>query len=387
MNISKRSLCIPPSLTRSLFNKAKEYDDVIDLTLGDPDFNTPNDIKEAGIRAIKENKSHYSMNAGIYEARCAVSERVKNVWNVDCCPDKNVILTVGGMEALYLALLSLVDAEDEVILFAPYYVNYMHMVRMCGGKPVVLDCYDTISGLSIDAKKLESVITEKTVAIIINSPNNPTGDIIGYESLKSISEIANKYDLTVISDEVYRTLIYDGLKHHSILELDNMAERTILIDSLSKEFCMTGWRLGFAYGPEKVISSMIKLQENVAACANVPAQYALIQAYMSNGDNNMITKFCQRRDCLVKILSEVTAICFNVPKGTFYMFVDISRLNIDSEEFAYRLLEKKHIAVVPGKAYGESYGRYIRIAFTKDIEQIKKAAYGIRDFISELIDE
>lgn len=384
MKLSNRANMIKPSLTRKLFNQAKQYNDVIDLTLGDPDFNTPDHIKEAGVTAIRKNKSHYSMNAGIYEARVAVSKRVREIWNVENNADENIIITVGGMEALYLALQSIVDDGDEVIIFAPYYVNYYQMIQMCGGEPVIVDTYSIEDGLNISEEILEKSVTEKTTAIIINSPNNPTGGIVSKESLNAIFNIAEKYDLMIISDEVYRTLIYDDNKHESILQFKNAARRTILVDSLSKEFCMTGWRIGYALGPKEVISAMTKLQENVAACANVPAQYALITAYSKRDMESeaFCDKFSKRRDILCNALKDINGIKFRIPEGTFYLFVNISELGMTSEEFAYGLLTEEHVAVVPGKAYGDNYDGYIRIAFTKDTDSLISAAKKIKDFIS-----
>lgn len=383
MKIANRSKQIVSSLTRALFNETKKYNGVIDLTLGDPDFDTPKNIKEAGVKAILNNKTHYSENAGLIEARKAVCEHIKEIWDIDASTE-NVAITVGGMEALYLALLSIVDPGDEVIIFAPYYVNYFQMIAMCGGTPVIVDGYDSKKGISIEKELLEDKITEKTVAIIINSPNNPTGGVIPKESLRAIAELSQKYDIAVISDEVYRVLTYDGNKHESILQFDEAKKRTILIDSLSKEFCMTGWRIGYAYGPSDIIASMVKLQENVAACASVPAQYALISAYRSNISNKAIVdEFCKRRDQLCESLSRFKGIKYQKPQGTFYLFVDISDLNMSGEEFAYRLLREKHVAVVPGKAYGDSYDKYIRIAFTKDIKVLEEAAERIGEFIIE----
>ena len=308
----------------------------------------------------------------------------QTIWNVENNADENIIITVGGMEALYLALQSIVDDGDEVIIFAPYYVNYYQMIQMCGGEPVIIDTYSIEDGLNISEEILEKSVTEKTTAIIINSPNNPTGGIVSKESLNAIFNIAEKYDLMIISDEVYRTLIYDDNKHESILQFKNAARRTILVDSLSKEFCMTGWRIGYALGPKEVISAMTKLQENVAACANVPAQYALITAYSKRDMESeaFCDKFSKRRDILCNALKDINGIKFRIPEGTFYLFVNISELGMTSEEFAYGLLTEEHVAVVPGKAYGDNYDGYIRIAFTKDTDSLISAAKKIKDFIS-----
>lgn len=389
MRLSQRTRSVKPSLTRKLFNMAKDFDDVIDLTLGDPDFNTPNTIKQAGIRAIENNYSHYTMNAGAREARTVIAEHVKKIWSVDCDPDENLIVTVGGMEALFLALLSIVDSGSEVILFSPYYVNYLQMVEICGGTPVVIDAYSSEKGMVIDETVLEERINEKTVAIILNSPNNPTGAVLSAESLHAIAALAEKRDLTIISDEVYRTLLYDGRKHESILQFPQALPRTVLIDSASKEYSMTGWRIGYAYGPEKIISAMIKLQENVAACANVPAQYALAAAYQTKIMETaaMREEFQKRRDILCAELGKIEGLKFYKPQGAFYLFADISACGVSSEEFAYGLLEREHVAVVPGKAYGDMYDGFIRIAFTKKTEVLEQAAKKMKEYIDDMVTE
>lgn len=381
MKISERANRITPSLTRKLFNMAKKYDDVIDLTLGDPDLAQPDELCDAAYEAMKSNKMHYSANAGLLETRLAISDRISGVWGLECDPNKNVIVTVGGMEALYLSLLSTIDPGDEVIVFAPYYVNYIQMIELCGGVPVILNVYDTRNGIVINRQEFEQAITDKTIAVIINSPNNPTGCIINKEMLKIIAETAEKHNLMIISDEVYRTLIYDGKQHESIMQFDEAKNRTILIDSLSKEYSMTGWRLGYAYGPEMIIANMIKLQENVAACASVSSQYALIAAYKKKLSNRyIIDEFQKRRDYFYEKMSGFESFITSIPQGTFYMFVDISKTGMKSEEFAYKLLDDCHIAVVPGVTYGEMYDDYIRIAFTRDIGVLETAIARLKKY-------
>lgn len=381
MKISKRACKIQPSLTRKLFNMASKYDNVIDLTLGDPDLISPMELRSAAFNSMNENKMHYSANAGLEDARKAISNHVREIWNTPCNYDENIIITVGGMEALYLSLLSIVDPGDEVIIFAPYYVNYVQMIEMCGGIPIIINAYDNKKGLYVNEKIINSSISDKTVAVIINSPNNPTGDIFSKEMLKKIVNISEQNDLLIISDEVYRTLTYDNVKHESILQFDNALNRTLLVDSLSKEYSMTGWRIGYAFGPKGIISNMVKLQENVAACAPVSSQYALIEAYDNHIKNQyIIDEFQKRRDYLYNELVNIKNMNPMLPKGTFYMFVNIKGTSMNSEEFAYNLLENVQVAVVPGIAYGEMYDNYVRIAFTKDIETLKEAVLRIKKF-------
>lgn len=382
MRVSKRVLNIEPSLTRQMFNLAKNYDDVIDLTLGDPDLAPPEEIRMAAYRAIECNKLHYSANAGVYEAREAIAERIAQIWNRGYDPEKNIVVTVGGMEALFLSLSCMIEKGDEVIVLAPYYVNYLQMIEICGGKPIIVETYDLEKGLYINEEILDEAITEKTVGIIVNSPNNPTGDIMSQEMLKRIAKIVVKYDLFVISDEVYRALLYDGRVHESILQFPEVANRTIVIDSLSKEYSMTGWRIGYAFGPEEIISNMIKLQENVAACATVSSQYALIEAYKNKISNQYIVdEFRKRRDYFYESVLDLGLLKSQKPKATFYIFVDISQTGYQSVEFAYKLLADAHVAVVPGVVYGDAYDNYVRVAYTKNVEVLKGAVERIQTFL------
>ena len=384
MKTAQRVVNLKTSLTRTLFNQAKNYNDVIDLTLGDPDLSTPEIIKEAAIDSIKNDRTKYSANAGLLSARQAIASHVKKVWNINYSPEDNITLTVGGMEGLFLSLFSTIDIGDEVIVFAPYYPNYIEMIKSCGGVPVIYDCYDPNSGIKIIKKDLLQKVTSKTTSIIINNPGNPTGAVFDKKDLKVIAEIAEEFDLLIISDEVYHSLIYDGKTHNSILTIISAQNRTILIDSLSKEFCMTGYRIGYACGPAFIIKKMVNLQENIAACAPLPSQYALLRAYSETPDTNYIIKeFELRRNILFNELAKCPKIKCILPNSTFYMFVNISATGYDSYTFAEKLLSKKHVAVVPGISYGENYDNYIRIAFTKQQSILKTAATEIVKFIGE----
>ncbi|MCD8291715.1 MAG: pyridoxal phosphate-dependent aminotransferase [Prevotella sp.] len=384
MRVSELSNRIEPSLARHLFNLAKDFDDTIDLTLGDPDFDVPMKIKQAAYKAIEENRTHYSANSGLIEARKAVIKHIEENWGKEY-DESQVIITVGGMEALYLSLSCMINPGDEVIIFAPYYVNYLQMIRICGGIPIIVDAYDLEKGFQIDANKLKSYITSRTIAIIVNTPCNPSGFVLSRQSLKEIANLAIENDLTVISDEVYRTLIYDNMKHESILQFNGMQERTVLIDSLSKEYCMTGWRVGFAAANTELISNMTKMQENVAACTPLMSQYALIEAYNHPESNvSMLNEFKERRDFLYENLSKIKGLNCKCPQGTFYLFLNIEDTGLKAMDFAIRLLQEEHVAVVPGNCYGDNYDNYIRIAFTKKINVLKKAVAKIEHFISNL---
>ena len=381
MKISRMANVIEPSLTRKLFNMAKQYDNVIDLTLGDPDVQPNEQIKKAACRAIMDGKTRYSANAGLPELRKAIASCIEKEYKTPIDFDKNIIITVGGMEALFLTFATILDPGDEVIIQAPYYVNYVQMVKMCGGVPVVISTTEENDfQLSIDDVKKS--ITDKTVAIVINSPSNPSGMVMDSDTLDQLAKVAKENDLLVISDEVYRTLLFDGQKHDSIIFRDGMVERTILIDSISKRFAMTGYRVGFAVGPEEVIAAMVKMQENVCACAPLPSQYAAIEAYTNCLDQEYILDiFEHRRNVLVEGINNINGLRCNKPAGTFYLFVNISSTGLDCIDFAYKLLEDQKVAVVPAVTYGEAYKDYIRIAFTLEEEKLVEAVDRIRKFV------
>lgn len=383
MKLSKKGKAIEPSLTRKLFNLAKQYDDVIDLTLGDPDV-IPNEIiREAAISAITKGSTRYSANAGLIELRKSIADSFSKEYGFSINPESEIVATVGGMEALYLALSCLIDDGDEVIVIAPYYVNYIEMIKLCGGTPVVVYT-DEKDGFQCNAEQIEKEITDKTIAIIVNTPCNPTGMVLSRASLNAIAELAKKYDLSVVSDEVYKTLIYDEKKHESILSIEGMRERTVLVDSLSKRFSMTGYRLGYAVAPSELISCMTKMQENVAACAPLPSQYAGIAAYtLCDEDTSLRDTFEKRRDYLADAINKIDGLHCNVPQGAFYLFVNIASTGLDCLSFAYRLLEEEQVAVVPGKCYGKKYDNYIRIAYTLDIQRLKDAVIRIKRFMRQ----
>ena len=373
------------SLVRSLFNEAKKYDDVIDFTLGDPDVQPHQAIKDAACEAIQQGKTRYSQNAGLIDLRETISKYYERKEGFKYDPQTEIMVSVGAMEGLYLALISMLNPDDEVIIPAPYYVNYTQMVRMCHAVPVIVDNPDR-TDLSFDIADIEKAITPKTRAIMINTPSNPSGRIIPQDKIAAIAELAKKYDLVVISDEVYKCLIYDNVPFKSIVAIDGMRERTILINSLSKEFCMTGYRIGYVLAPEEIIAAMTKLQENVCACAPLPSQYAAIKALSGEDDysRNMVDIFTERRNTLFEGLRKIDKFSVKAPEATFYMMVDISKTGMDSIDFCYALLRGAHVAAVPGVTYGQCCNHYIRIAFTLDIEKIKEGVRRITDFVNGL---
>lgn len=385
IKVSKVARSIQPSLTRQLFNMAKQYDDVIDFTLGDPDVQPHQAIKDAGCAAIQQGKTRYSQNAGLLDLRRTISEYYMRTESLYYNPESEVMVTVGAMEGLYLALLSVLDPGDEVIIPAPYYVNYVQMVNLCHATPVVID--NPASGdLTFDIDDVKRAVTPRTKAIVINTPSNPSGRIIPQRKLEQLADIAKDNDLVVLSDEVYKCLIYTEEPFRSIVNFAGMRERTILVNSLSKEFCMTGWRIGYVLAPEQVVAAMTKLQENIVACAPLPSQYAAIEA-LSGHENysaHMVDIFTSRRNLLVDGIDAAKLLRCTPPEATFYLMVDISATGMKSQQFAFDLLEKAHVAVVPGITYGQSCDDYVRIAFTLDEDKIREGVRRIRKYTESL---
>lgn len=386
MKISEIAQQISPSPTRKLFDLASRYDDIIDFTLGDPDVMPPEAIRKAACDAIMAGKTRYSANAGLKELRQGISNSVMKRNGVYYDPDKEIVVTVGAMEAMYVSLLCMLDKDDEVIILAPYWINYKQMVNMCGGKAVIVEEFDDEKTFAVSAEAIERAVTDRTRAIIINSPNNPSGVVYGSELMGKIAEIAEKYDLSVITDEVYRSLIFDGKKYSSILDFEGMKERTVLVYSFSKEFAMTGWRIGYACAPEALASAMTRMQENIVACAPLPSQHAVAAALNNNGfdSKEIINEFAARRAIVIDEMKDMPLLTMNVPDGTFYAYINISKTGMESYDFALRLLEKEHVAVAPGTAYGEHGKNYIRIAFTVDQKKIREGFARIRRFINGL---
>jgi len=380
--ISKRALTTPASGIRRIFNKAVGLKDVIHLEIGEPDFDTPRIIKEAAWRALQEGYTHYTHNAGLIELRQAIADYYKSTWGVDVSPEE-VIVTIGGTGALFLSLLATVDAGDEVLVPDPGYPPYTSMVKMIGATPVYYSLKED-NGFLPDVNEIESKISEKTKVILVNTPNNPTGVVYPKNVLKSLAKLASDYDLVIISDEVYERITFDGVKHCSMLEFENVADKTVVVNSFSKTFAMTGWRLGFAVSKNvEIIKNMTKLQESIAACAPAMAQKAAIIA-LKRGQafvEEMVQEFQRRRDLLVKLLSELENISFVKPQGTFYLLLNISSYTKDSYSFAEKLLTIKKVGVAPGRAFGQNSEGYIRISFANSEENITEGIRRIKEFL------
>lgn len=385
--LSRVATSIEPSLTRQLFNEAKKYNDVVDFTLGDPDIQTPEGIKLAGCEAIMAGKTRYSQNAGLLELRQVISRYCEKKEHLSYNPQTEIMVSVGAMEAVFLALASMLNDGDEVVFPAPYYVNYKQMVEICHGVPVIVSDENATEDLSCSIESIKNAITPKTKLIILNTPSNPSGKIFPWEFIEGVADIARENDLYVITDEVYKCLVYDNAKRpKSIATLPDMKERTLYINSLSKEFCMTGWRIGYALGAPEIISAMTKLQENVAACAPLPSQYAAMEALRLDKDYSadMATIFAKRRDALVEEVQKSTKLKPIIPEATFYMMINIKETGMKSIDFAYSLLKHAHVAVVPGVTYGKICDDYIRIAFTLEEDTIREGVRRIVKYADSL---
>lgn len=385
MKISKMANEISPSLTRKLFDMSKKYDDVIDFTLGDPDYQTPDYIKKAGCEAIMSGKTKYSANAGLPELRRVVSQRIKKETGIDYDPDSEIQITVGAMEGIFMTLCCLIDKDDEIIIPAPFWVNYKHMTQMLGGKPVIVDS-DEEHDFVITSDALVNAITDKTVAMIINSPNNPSGTVYDHDTLEKICEVAKQRDIVIIWDECYKSIVFDDAHFSSVLDFDGMKEHTVVVNSCSKRFSMTGWRVGYLAGPAELISNMPKLQENIAACVSLPSQYAAIAALGGDDEasDEMKRGFEKRRNVLVEGINNIDKLSCKYPKGTFYALVNIKKTGMTSEEFAYALLESVHVAVVPGITYGDACEGFVRIAYTMNEDRIIEGVTRIKRFVDSL---
>ena len=383
-NLSEISSKVPRSTIRKMFALASTIENPISFAIGEPDFCTPPNIIEAGKAALSRGETHYTPNSGIAPLREAIS-RDRHTLNLDYDPETEIIVTAGGMEALYLSLITLLNPGDEVIISNPYWTNYYGQILMCGAIPVPVDVYEE-EGFIIRPEDLEHAINHKTKLLILTSPSNPTGGVAGYDRLEKIAKICCEKDIYVISDEVYRHLIYDDDTFVSIASMPGMKERTVIIDSFSKTFAMTGWRVGMALSGAPIIGTMVKFQENVAACVNTAAQYAAVEALNGSQDSvrNMLSVYKERRLVLVDGLNSIDGLSCIMPKGAFYAFPNIKKTGLTSEEFSMKLLKDAGVITVPGTGFGTAGEGFIRLSYATSIENIKEGLLRIRQFMTDL---
>ena len=385
MKLSKRVNNMDGSGIRKIADLSSKYDDKISFTIGEPDFTASYDVVEEAYKAMREGKTKYTSNEGIIELREAICKDLHLELGVKYDPNREIIVTVGGMGSLYIAFLAILDEGDEVIVSNPYWSNYTDIIEMCGGRPVLVNVKEE-DNFTYNPEDIKKVISEKTRAIIINSPANPTGGIASKEILKEIADICKNHNLIVVSDEVYRSIIFDNHKHTSIASIEGMKERTIVVNSFSKEYAMTGWRLGYSAAPAQLVGAMCKLQENIVGCAVESNQYAGVKALQSakSYSKAMTEEYEKRRNYILERMENMDKISCIKPKGTFYAFINIKKTGYSSEEFAIKLLNEKQVVVVPGNAFGSGGEGYIRLSFATSMESIKKGFDRIEEFLETL---
>ncbi len=375
---------IPYSGIRKFFDIANEVEGVISLGVGEPDFGTPWACKERAIYTLEQGKTTYTSNAGLLELRQEISKYIKNTLDLDYCCNKQVLVTVGASEGIDIALRSVISQGDEVLIVEPCFVSYKPCVIMCGGVPISIRTQEK-NDFRLTPEDLENKITSKTKAILLSYPNNPTGAIMEKQDFQKIVDILKDKDILIISDEIYSELTYDNKTHVSIAQFKEVYNKTVILNGFSKSFAMTGWRLGFAVGPEDIISAMTKIHQYIIMCAPTLSQYAGIEALTSCLANvdEMKREYNRRRLFMLSGFREIGLECFE-PKGAFYLFPNIKSTGLSSSEFCERLVYEQKVAVVPGTAFGECGEGYIRCSYAYSIEEIKEALSRIQKFIKNL---
>lgn len=381
--LSDKVIKMKPSGIRKFFDIVSEMPDAISLGVGEPDFDTPWNVREEGIYALEKGRTFYTSNAGLLELREAICDYTDRRFKIAYNPKNEVLLTVGGSEGIDVALRAMLNPGDEVIVPEPCFVSYVPCVELAGGVPVTVSLKNE-NEFRLTREQLEDAITDKTKVLIISYPNNPTGAIMEREDLEALVDVIIKHDLYVISDEIYSELTYKS-EHVSIASLSGMRDRTIVINGFSKAFAMTGWRLGYALGPSMIIEQMTKIHQFAIMCAPTVSQYAAVVAMRDCEKDvaNMRVAYDQRRRFLLNAFKEMGLPCFE-PYGAFYMFPCIKEFDMTSEEFATRLLQSKKVAVVPGDAFGACGEGFLRISYAYSVEELKVAIDRIAEFVAEL---
>ncbi|MCR5406799.1 MAG: aminotransferase class I/II-fold pyridoxal phosphate-dependent enzyme [Lachnospiraceae bacterium] len=381
--LSQTIVNIKPSGIRKFFDIASEMKDVISLGVGEPDFDTPWHIRDEGIYSLEKGRTFYTSNSGLMELREEICRYIERRCKVSYDPKSEVIITVGGSEAIDIAMRAMLDPGDEVLIPQPSYVSYEPCAILAGGKPVIIELKNE-NEFRLTKQELLDAVTDKTKILVMPFPNNPTGAVMTKEDLEGIAEVCIEKDIFVLTDEIYSELTYCG-DHCSIASFPGMQERTILINGFSKGFAMTGWRLGYACGPHRIIEQMTKIHQFCIMCAPTTSQYAAIEA-LRNGDKDvkmMRESYDQRRRFLMNAFKEMNLPCFE-PYGAFYVFPCIKEFGMTSEEFAFALLDAERLAVVPGSAFGDSGEGFIRISYAYSIEKLKAAMKKLDHYITGL---
>ncbi|SOB99434.1 aminotransferase [Ureibacillus xyleni] len=381
--VSKLVNDLKPSGIRRFFDLAAGMEGVISLGVGEPDFVTPWHVRESAISSLEQGYTSYTPNAGLLELREEIAYYMKSQFDVEYSPKEEIIVTVGASSAIDIAMRTILDPGDEVIVVEPCFVAYVPMVELAGGVAVQVQALKE-NDFKILPDQLEAVISEKTKAIMLCSPNNPTGTMLSKHELEDIAHLAKKYDLLIVADEIYAELAYDE-EYTSMAAIEGMKERTILVSGFSKGFAMTGWRLGFVCSTPEISNAMLKVHQYALMCASTMAQYAAIEA-LKNGRpevDEMVKSYRRRRNYIVQSFNEIGLECHN-PGGAFYAFPSIKSTGLNSQEFAEQLLLKEGVAVVPGDVFGESGEGHIRCSYATSLEQLQEAVKRIKRFIDSL---
>ena len=374
---------IQPSGIRKFFDIVSEMQDVISLGVGEPDFETPWHIREEGIYAFEKGKTFYTSNSGLKPLREEISNYINRTQGVKYNPNDEILVTVGGSEAIDIGFRALLNPGDEVIIPQPSYVSYAPCSHLAGGKNVFIDLKEE-NEFRLTPQELENAISPNTKILVLPYPNNPTGAVMGYEDLEKIAKIIKDKDILVMSDEIYSELTYEG-KHISIVQFEGMKERTLLINGFSKSYAMTGWRLGYVCGPKEIIKQMTKIHQYAIMCAPTISQYAAVEALKHGQDDvdEMKTSYNQRRRFLLHEFKNMGLECFE-PKGAFYIFPNIKKFGMTSEEFATKLLKEEKVAAVPGTAFGDCAEGFLRISYAYSMDNLKIAVERLKHFIQNL---
>lgn len=384
--LSKKAVSLAPSGIRKFFDIVSEMEDAISLGVGEPDFDTPWRVREEGIYSLERGRTFYTSNAGLKELKLEISRYLARTIQVDYDYSREVLVTVGGSEAIDLAFRAMLDPGDEVLIPQPSYVSYLPCAVLADGVPVTIPLQHENS-FKLTREELEAAITPRTKILVLPFPNNPTGAVMTREDLEPIAQAVMEHDLYVVSDEIYSELTYSG-QHCSIASLPGMRDRTLVINGFSKGFAMTGWRLGYICGPAPIVEQMTKIHQYAIMCAPTTSQYAAVEA-VKNGDadiEEMKRSYDERRRYLLKEFRSLGMDCFE-PYGAFYMFPSIKRFHMTSEEFATRLLREEKIAIVPGTAFGDCGEGYLRVSYAYSLEDLKRAIRRIRRFVNRLDEE
>ncbi len=381
--LSEKVVEIKPSGIRKFFDLVQEMPEAISLGVGEPDFDTPWHIREEGIYSLEKGRTFYTSNAGLLELRQAIAQYMYRKYDLSYDPAHEVVVTVGGSEGIDLALRAMLNPGDEVILPEPAFVSYSPCIKLADGVPVIISLKEE-NQFKLQPQELLDAITDQTKILILSYPNNPTGAIMTKEELEPIAEIIKEKDLYVISDEIYAELTY-GTEHCSIASLPGMRERTIVINGFSKSFAMTGWRMGFAAGPARIMEQIVKIHQFAIMAAPTTSQYAAVEAMMNGEEDVQIMRnaYNQRRRFVLELFHEMGLPCFE-PEGAFYMFPCIKEFGMSSDQFAARFLQEEKVAVIPGTAFGDSGEGFLRISYAYSIEELKEALGRMARFIERL---